>query len=117
MAEVTTTPLEAAAQQTKVLTAVKVFKEVWATNGPVVAAVVLAQLALMRDPRAGVHLVVQVALESPTALPESLRVTPVVAQVGTQPRLQTWARFKEENVAPPWWVAQVPSALVQLQVR
>jgi hypothetical protein len=117
VAEVTTTSLEAAAKPARVLTAVVVFKEVWATSGPVVEAVVPVQLAPVQDPRAGVHLVVQVVLESPTALLDLHRVTPAVAQVGTKPQLQTWARFKEENVAPPWWVEQVPSALAQRQVR
>jgi hypothetical protein len=45
------------------------------------------------------------------------RVTPVVAQVGTQTKQQTLAQSKVENVAPPWWVAQVHAVQMQLQVQ
>jgi hypothetical protein len=45
------------------------------------------------------------------------RVTPVVAQVGTQTKQQTLAQSKVENVAPPWWAAQVHAVQMQLQVQ
>jgi hypothetical protein len=45
------------------------------------------------------------------------RVTPVVAQVGTQTKQQTLAQSKVGNVAPPWWVAQVHAVQMQLQVQ
>jgi hypothetical protein len=45
------------------------------------------------------------------------RVTPVVAQVGTQTKQQTLAQSKVENVAPPWWAAQVHAVQMQLQVK
>jgi hypothetical protein len=45
------------------------------------------------------------------------RVTPVVAQVGTQTKQQTLAQSKVENAAPPWWAAQVRAVQMQLQVQ
>jgi hypothetical protein len=87
--ELNTTSLLAAEQQTKASVAVEVFKETLATSGPAVVAVVPAQPALVQEPQAGVRLVVQVVPESPTALPEPLRVTQAVAEAGTHPQLQT----------------------------
>jgi hypothetical protein len=49
------------------------------------------------------------------------RVTPEVAEAGTQTNQQTAARIislsKVANVAPPWWVAQVRAVRMQLQVQ
>jgi hypothetical protein len=88
---------------------------------PVVAVVVRAQLAQMSAIRVVLHLVVPAAQALRTALLELHRVMPEVAEAGTQTRQQTVAQTtslsKVENVAPPWWVAQVHVAQTQLQVQ
>ena len=63
MAEVTTTPLAPTAKRVKALTAVAAgVAETTVTGyGLVAEAAVLVQLALMRDTRAGTHLVVPAA--------------------------------------------------------
>jgi hypothetical protein len=109
------TPILEAALLPKVMREGGVFRGVLATSGPVVEAVVQAQLALLPDTRAGVRLVVQVVLESPTALRGHLCVTPAVAVVVTRLLQVISARLLVEVVAPPWWVAQVHTAKTQLR--
>lgn len=110
--------LEAQVQLTRVLTAVvaQATDPTPTGYGLVVVAAVPAQLARMQDPRAEMHLVVQAEQELQTALQELQRVTPVAAEVGTQAKQQMLARSKVENVAPPWWAAQVHAVPTQLQV-
>jgi hypothetical protein len=122
-AGLTQTSLQARAQPTKDSTAVVVAatSETPIGSMPVVAVVVRAQLAQMSAIRVVLHLVVPAAQALRTALLELHRVMPEVAEAGTQTRQQTVAQTtslsKVENVAPPWWVAQVHVAQTQLQVQ
>jgi hypothetical protein len=119
----TGTALQARAQPTKDLTAVvgAAMMAIPIGSMPVVAVVVRAQLAQMSAIRVVLHLVVPAAQALRTALLELHRVMPEVAEAGTQTRQQTVAQTtslsKVENVAPPWWVAQVHVAQTQLQVQ
>jgi hypothetical protein len=119
----TGTALQARAQPTKDSTAVVAVEMMETPIGsmPVEAAVVQAQWAQMSAIREGLRLVVPAAQALRTALPELHRVMPEVAEAGTPTRQQTVAQTislsKVENVVPPWWVAQVHVAQMQLQVQ
>jgi hypothetical protein len=113
-----TTP-EAAAQQTKVLTAVVgvAITETPIGSMPAVAVVVPAERAATLEFPPLVCLVARAAQVLRTALLVLQRVTPVVAAADIHTKQHPLARSKVENVVPPWWVAQVRAAQTQLRVQ